>query len=335
MNNNHKSGFRQAFLDFPKQFDEAIALSKDFNIQGEFKHILVAGMGGSAWPAEILDTWLKSESGSYVSVIRDYDLPLQLPEQTLVVISSYSGNTEEPLTVYQRAKKRNLPLAAICSGGLLKECCEADNVPYIEIPQGLVPRMATGYLFTALARIVFKAIPSLKSDSLSLTTISLMAKKLKPAKLDFQSKELAKKLKNKIPLIYTPENLKVLGYVWKIKLNEGVKIPAFCNSFPELNHNEFSIFTDPEFQGINPVVIIFKDPEDDAQLIKRIDLSAEIIEQKDVPVEIITVIGENMLEKIFANILLSDWLTYYLAEIYNIDPLTTDLQEKFKKQMAS
>jgi glucose/mannose-6-phosphate isomerase len=290
-------------------------------------------MGGSAWPAEILDSWLNNFQKDYIiEVCRSYSLPPRIPPKTLCIFSSYSGNTEEPLAVYQEAKKANLPMAAICSGGQLKENCLTDNVPFVEIPQGLVPRMATGYLFTALVKIIAAAVPNSIDEAL-LSLISDLSKDLKPQELESQGKELAEKIKGRIPLIYSSDRLKVLGYIWKIKLNETAKTPAFNNFFPELNHNEFSMYTDEDLEGLRPIVLILKDADDHRRVLKRMKLSTDIIKSKKIPVEVIDIKAPNLISRMFSSIILSDWTVYYLAQIYEVDPLTTNLQEDFKKDL--
>ena len=331
MTKNSQAKFRQAILDFPQQFSEAKDLAKDIFLEKDFDLILAAGMGGSAWPAEILKTYLSDPDKKYLKLHRNYGLPQGLPKNTLVVLMSYSGNTEETLSAYKEAGQLNLARIAITSGGQLKEKCFQENVPVIEIPKGLEPRMATGYFFPLLTKVAEEAVPALK-DKYFQDTLKL-AKELKPQQLEEKGQELAEKFKGKIPLIYTSEQLKILAFIWKIKINEGAKIPAFYNFFPELNHNEFSAFTQPDLLP-NPLQVLFlKNLSDHPRIVKRMDLSEKIIQKQGVQTETVNLIGENMLEKIFSGIILSDWLTCFLAQHYQVDPLATQLQEDFKQQM--
>jgi len=326
---------RQIILDFPQQFSQGLSLATDFKIDQQYENIMVFGMGGSAWPAEILDSWLNNFQKDYIiEVCRNYHLPPRILPKTLLIFCSYSGNTEEPLTVYQEAKKAQLPMAAITSGGQLKENCLADQVPLVEIPAGLVPRLATGYLFAVLAQIIAAAVPN-SIDQALMTLISNLSQELKPADLEKKGQELAQKIKGKTPLIYTSDRLKVLGYIWKIKLNETAKTPAFSNCFPELNHNEFSMFTDADLEGLRPIVLMLQDEADQRQVIKRMNLSAEVIRSKKIPVGMISVEGPNLINRIFSSIILSDWVAGYLAQIYQVDPLATQLQENFKKELRA
>jgi glucose/mannose-6-phosphate isomerase len=322
---------KQYILDFPNQFAQGLKLAKDITIKGDFDNIAVFGMGGSAWPAEILFTWLNLPIPFYIN--RNYTLPFQATKKTLAIFVSYSGNTEECLAAYQEAVKKELLSIAITSGGQLKELSQKNNTPCIEIPAGLVPRMATGYIFTALYSIL--ANGGLIEDKSS--EILTMAGNLKPTGQEEQGKDLAQKLKGKIPLIYTSEKLKVLGYIWKIKFNENSKSPAFANYFPELNHNELEGMShEKECQFHDQPIfhcLILKDANDQPKIQQRMDLTAEILNQSGLPTEIINLTGQTLLGKLFSSIILADWTSYYLASAYGVDPLTTKTIEEFKKQM--
>jgi len=316
-------------LDFPKQFEQGLKLAQSIKIEGDFDNVIVSGMGASAWPAEIITSWIDSLS---LKVNRNYQLPSHSPK-TLAIFVSYSGNTEECLASYKQAIEKKLPAVAVTSGGKLEELCQENNTPLIKIPSGLVPRMATGYIFTALCSILKKS--NLISDKSQ--EILKMAKNLDPLKQKDQAVELTKKIKNKIPLIYSSDKLKVLGFIWKIKINENAKSPAFANYFPELNHNELEgmsyekecDFSDkPIFQ-----CLILKDDQDHSRIQKRMDLTANILNKTGLPTEIINLTGQTKLEKIFSSILLADWTSYYLAKEYQTDPLKTEVIEGFKKQL--
>lgn len=318
---------KQDILDFPKQFAQGLELTRDIKVEGKFNNIVVSGMGASAWPAEILSTWLDLP----IRINRSYQLPAS--KKDLAIFSSYSGNTEECLAAYQEALQKGLAMAVITSGGQLKQLYQENETPMVEIPTGLVPRMATGYIFTALYSIL--ANSGLTKDKSS--EILAMAKNLKPADQENQGQDLAEKLKGKVPLIYTSDKLKVLGYIWKIKFNETSKSPAFANYFPELNHNELEgMAHEKECDFHNKSIfhcLILKDDQDQPKIKKRMDLTAQILNPTGLPTEIIDLTGQTLLEKIFSSILLADWTSYYLAQEYGADPLATETIEGFKKKM--
>jgi glucose/mannose-6-phosphate isomerase len=321
---------RQQILNFPQQFKEGLDLAKNVKIEGEFDNVIVSGMGASAWPAEILETWLNFP----IEVNRNYHLPLSVNKKTLAVFISYSGNTEECLSAYQKALEKNIPAAGISSNGQLKELCQKNNTPFVEIPSGLVPRLATGYILASLYSVLKNSglIEDKSSEIISLS------EKLKPAETENQGKDLSQKIEGKIPLIYTSQRLKVLGYIWKIKLNETSKSPAFANYFPELNHNELEgISHEKECDFHDESIfycLILKDSDDQSKIKKRMDLTAKILNETGLPAEIIKLTGQNLLEGIFSSIILADWTSYYLAQVYKTDPLKTETIEKFKKEMS-
>ena len=317
----------QDILDFPQQFEKGLELARQVKMEGEFENVVVSGMGGSAWPADILSTWLDFP----IRVNRNYQLPAS--KKDLAIFSSYSGNTEECLAAYQEALKKGLAMVAITSGGQLKELCQQNGTPLVEIPTGLVPRMATGYIFTALYSIL--ANSGLINDKSS--EILEMAKNLKAAEEEKPGQDLAKKLRGKIPIIYVSDKLKVLGYIWKIKFNENSNSPAFTHYFPELNHNELEGMAHEKECHFHdkPIFhcLILKDPSDQPKIKKRMDLTAEMLNETGLPTEVIDLTGQSPLERIFSSILLADWASYLLAQEYQTDPLAEETIEEFKKKM--
>ncbi len=151
-----------------------------------------------------------------------------------------------------------------------------------------------------------------------------------------KGQELAKKLKSKIPVIYASNIFKSLAQVWKIKFNENSKIPALCNYFPELNHNEMVGFTDLSiFQSpiSNFHLLILRDEKDHPRNLKRMDLTSKILENKGIGTTFIDLEKGGTFYKIFSNLLLGDWASYYLALGYETDPTPVKMVEEFKKQM--
>ena len=318
---------REDILNFPKQFKVGLEAAKNIKIKKKFKNIVVSGMGGSTWPTDILTTWLNLKIPIYIN--RTYNLPPQTNKKTLLIFSSYSGNTEEPIYSYEEAIERKLFSIAITSGGKLKELSEKNKTPLILIPSGLQPRMATGYIFSALAGILFKIGLIKKKQILELLGLE---KKLKPESLENKGKQIAKRLFKKIPIIYTPDKFRSLGYIWKIKFNENSKVPAFTNYFSELNHNEMNGWKNPLF---NFFIIILRDLEDHPRMLKRMELTAKLLKSKKIEVLIIDMPEGDILTRIFNTILLSDWISYYLALEYKIDPNKIEIVNKFKKLMAT
>jgi len=322
-----KSNMRQKILGFSKQFSVGLQSAKNIKIKGGFDKVLVCGMGGSALPAEILKIWLEAYKIALpLGIHRDYGLPYQIDEKHLIICISYSGNTEETLTALEEARRRGLKIVAITSGGKLLRFCQKYKIPAALIPGGYQPRMALGFQFAALMKILVNC-GIIKNN---LENISALEKSLKPEALEEKGKKLAKKLKGKIPIIYSSERLRGLARIWKIKFNENSKTPAFYNCFPELNHNEMVGFT-TKIKNFH--IILLRDPADHPRNLRRMELTAKIMKKRGVGVDIIEITGKDILYKVFSNILLADWTSYYLALEYKIDPTPVKIVEEFKKKL--
>lgn len=323
-----ESNMRKIILDFPKQFRNGLKASENLKVSGNFNSVLVCAMGGSALPADILGIWLEAEKIPLsLHIHRDYGLPHHADGKHLVICISYSGNTEETLNAFEEAREKGFRMAAITSGGKLKKLCESYNIPLALVPGGLQPRMALGLQFSALMQIL--ANTGLIKNSLK--DIYELENALKPAGLENQGKKLAEKLKNKIPLIYASAKFKDLARIWKIKFNENSKIPAFCNYFPELNHNEMVGFTQKRKEKLH--AIILKDLSDHWRNIKRMELTAKILKKRGVGVDIIDIKEYNILIRVFSSILLADWASHYLALKRGVDPIAVKIVEEFKKNL--
>tara|TARA_Y100000310_G_scaffold9735_2_gene10491 strand:- start:21721 stop:22704 length:984 start_codon:yes stop_codon:yes gene_type:complete len=322
-----KSNMRQTILEFPKQFRVGLQAAKNVKVEGKFDALLISGMGGSALPGEILGIWLRSyKIGLPLYINRDYGLPDTADERSLLVFISYSGNTEEILTAFKEAQKKNLKIVAITSGGKLAKLCQKSKIPFARIPKGFQPRMALGMQFAALVKILVNC-GIIKNN---LENILGLENKLLPKELELKGKNLAKKLKGKIPVIYASDRLKSLAQIWKIKFNENSKTIALTNYFPELNHNEITGFLNSQgkFQ-----IIILEDPSDHPRILKRMKLTSKILKSKGVIVQTIQIKGKDILDKTFSNLLLADWASYYLALEKRLDPTPVKLQEEFKKRL--
>jgi len=326
-----RSNMRKTILDFPKQFQSGLRSAKKTRIEGVFDGLIICGVGGSALPGDILKIWLKDYKIDLpLRIHRNYELPHYADEKHLIICLSYSGNTEETLTCFNLALKKKLKVAAITCGGKLAKLAKKNDVPLALVPAGYQPRMALGFQFAALIKILANS-GLIKNEAENLSSLS---KSLKPKSLENQGKKIAKKLADKTPLIYSSEKLAPLARIWKIKLNENAKTPAFSNCFPELNHTEMASFTyfgRPTSEKF--CVLILRDSADNPRNLKRIALTTEILKNKEVGVDIIEITGKNILHKTFSSILLADWASYYLALQKNIDPTPLKIVEEFKKRL--
>lgn len=335
--NKKKFDFKKLIFDFPEQFKKALEISKDFKkIKRKFENIIICGMGGSCFPANLLSLF---DFQIPIFLHRDYSLPYFANKKSLVICVSDSGDTEETLFAYQEALKKNLFIISITSGGKLKKLSIKNKIPFILIPNSsLPPRYTTGYIFTFLVKIISQLKVSENDKKISqeiLKDLESLEEKLnkKIFLLEKNGRGIASKLKNKIPLIYTSSRFKILARILKIKINENAKEPAFWNFFSELNHNEMSFFESASMKKF--YFFFLKDKNENPRILKRMNLTLKIIKKNKGKILEIEIKGKNLVEKIFSTLLLGDFISYYLALLYKRDPFSTKLQEDFKKMLLN
>jgi glucose/mannose-6-phosphate isomerase len=316
-----------AIKDFPKQFEYEPKIEN----RGAFKigkKFLICGMGGSALAGGLIKA-IRPDLNLIVH--KDYNLPtLSGFSDRLVLAVSYSGNTEETLSSFSLAIKHGINVVAISTGGKLIEEAKKNKTPYVIIPEtGIQPRMGTGFMLRALLKLM--GLEDELKESKSLAT------SLDPASLENTGKTIAQNLRDQIPIIYSSRQNKAVAYVWKIKLNETGKIPAFYNIFPELNHNEMTGYdVIPKTRALSKNIhfLFLRDKNDDRRIQKRMDITKKLYEQRGLKVTESWVEGKSVWEKIFQSLLVADWTAYCLSQYYGTEPEQVPLVEEFKKRMA-
>ncbi len=334
------SNFRQFILDFPNQFEEGFKLAKDVKVEGEFNKVVVSGMGGSALPVNLLNSYvydyLSQNKGKISPVIiipnRYYPLPPESYDKCLNILSSYSGTTEETISCFQETLDNKLPSIGVAHAGDVEKMSLGSSTPFVKLPypfDNFQPRMGTGYFFSAFYQILVNhGLAPDKSQE-----IIEGAKKLNENMSNFEEKgkALAEKIKGKTPIIYASSKFSSIAMVWKIKINENAKTPAFWNFFPELNHNEMVGHTNPQAKFI---AIMLRDGQDHPRNFKRYEITAKLINQKGIDTQILDMEEGNAFYKIFSTVLIGDFTSYYLALSYNQDPTPVAMVEDLKHILA-
>lgn len=317
-----------AIREFAKQFFYAPEIERPS--KKKYQHIIVAGMGGSHLAADLLKGY---DPALPLTIHRDYGLPPIFAEKkkhTLLIASSYSGNTEETIDAFHQAGKQGIDRAALAVGGKLMMLARKARVPFVRLPDtGIQPRSALGFSITALA-----ALMSLDHVTQEL---ALLAKVLKPAAMEQQGKKLARALKGRAPLIYASTANESLAYNWKIKFNETGKIPAFYNCLPELNHNEmtgFDVAPSTEKLSKRMAFLFLKDEHDHPRILKRMNVLARLYRDRGLSCMNIPLKGKTRFACMFSSLLLADWAAYYTAEQYGLESEQVPMVEEFKKLIA-
>lgn len=301
-------------------------------------NIVVAGMGGSALGGLFLSNWLKDQLNIPMAIDRGYDLPGYIGPDTLVIVSSYSGNTEEDLSQLALAQKAAARIVIMTSGGELEKLAAANNLPIMTIPRGLQPRLAVLYEIKALASLF---------DHLGLTTdaaqqLEAVCSWLTPhlagwvAEVpahDNLAKQIAQDLLGSSVVVYAGPILGMQAFKWKIDINENAKNAAFFYELSEFNHNEFLGWKNPRDKLLK--VVQLHSSLDNDRIAKRWEISNRLLSGQMPKPIVVEAIGETKLQQMLWTQLLGDFVSVYLAFLNNVDPTPVDLIEKLKKELKS
>lgn len=342
------SNLMQVIIDFHQQVRNSINLLKTSpKIQDphRVKRILISGMGGSAISGDLARSYIAKnhpEISLPIFVLRNYDLPNWVDEHTLVICISYSGNTEETLSVYEQAKSKTQYILSIASGGKLLELSQQNGVNSISIQSGLQPRAALGYLFFAVYNFLIANFCKVCTVSKSMIEQQILADFLQAKANEYSNLnednyaiKIAEKLFGKQVVIYSSSDiLDIVNLRWRGQIQENSKNLCFGNFVPEMNHNEINSLKHPKESINNTYFLILNDRNDHLSNQKRLNIVYQILSEITPNVEKIESKEEMPLLRYFDLIYLADWVSFYLAIFNNEDPTEIELISKFKKLMS-
>lgn len=312
---------------FPEQCRIAWQKAQSFELPAAYRDIdrvLVLGMGGSAIGGEIAGGL--TGGSAEVCVHRDYGLPYHPDEKTLVIASSYSGNTEETLSGFTEALGTPAKKLAMTTGGRLKELAEASGIPVYTIDYKSPPRMAFLHSFMPVLCIfnslglmgrnapeVLRAIEALQG---------LRAKYSEDCPVSANpAKQIAERLGGRIVVVYGSGVLGAVAQRWKTQLNENAKNWAFFESFPELCHNAIVGYGFPREIKDNIYVLLLRPPYLSPRLKIRYEAVEELLTRGGIKYECVPAAGGDDLAQVLGLVLLGDYASSYLAILNGVDPL--------------
>jgi glucose/mannose-6-phosphate isomerase len=327
---------------FPAQVREAQAIGLGAKISLPVKsvrNIVVCGLGGSAIAGDLLKSYLAGELAVPIFVNRHYTLPKFVGPATLVIISSYSGNTEETTTAHREALKRKAKILCISSNGLTEKLARKSGAPLITIPGGLPPRAALGYSFFPLL-IALGRLGLIKSKVRDIReTLALLEAKAamygNPAPPENLALTLAGLLQNRMGVVYSStERFDAVGTRWRGQIAENAKSLAFGHVLPEMNHNELVGWKVLGDQMREMQVFFLRDKDDHPRVKVRMDITKEIICKYTPHVTEVWSEGSSLLSRIFSLISLGDWMSYYLAILHRVDPTPVEVIDHLKQELG-
>ncbi len=337
-----KSGMLNHLHGFPEQCQKAWEKVLKLELPAEYtkiSNVVIVGMGGSAIGGDVARRLASAESRLPVRVHRDYGLPAFVDESTLVIASSYSGNTEETLSAFTESLKTRARKLVITSGGKLKQLAENEGIPSFVIDYQAPPRAAFPSNFIPLVGI-FQKLGLLEDKSADLQEAVDILKELSTDFIETRplasnpAKQLAAKLWGHVAVIYGAEILSEVAQRWKAQFNENSKAWAFFESFPELNHNAVVGYEFPPEAKEKLFVILLHSASLRPRNLLRYEVTAKLLAKAGIAYEFAEARGESALAQVLSLILLGDYSSFYLAMLNGVDPSSTDAINFIKQYLA-
>lgn len=334
------SGMYDLIKSFPEQVESSLEIAssaKLFLSTGRIRNIVLSGLGGSAIGGDILRSYSTNQLRIPMQVNRNYTLPGYVNKNTLVVVSSYSGETEETIHAYLQAKRKGAQIIVISSGGTIGKRAERGSDNWVKIPGGLPPRAALGYSFFTLLAIMAKTgLIKVSRNEIRETIILLKSLRDEYSKYenDPEPVRIARLMKDSLPIIYSSsDHFDAVNLRWRGQISENAKTVAYGNILPEMNHNEIVGYATLEDILKRFFVIFLRDAGDHPRVKVRFDLMKEIIGHYCGSILEVHSKGKNLLTRMFSLIYLGDWVSYYLAIEKGVDPTPVKNIDMLKKRL--
>jgi glucose/mannose-6-phosphate isomerase len=336
---------------FPENFAETLKSYGSFSLPREVKiglrttvryvsphNVVIAGLGGSAIGGDLVRRWQYRNLCAPLEVCRGYELPGYVDGRSLVLIVSYSGETEETLSCFVEAARRGAMIVGVASMGRLVRYCSRLGYPLIRVPAGYPPRSALPFIFPAIITILDKAglLKDYKHEVEDAVTVleKIRDKTRRAVPFDDNlAKKLVAELRGSTPVIYADRAFGEVALRWKNQFNENRKIHARAEVFPELNHNELVGWEGTVHIHRRSTVIILRDPEEDASMKSRIDFTRDILKTKFVRTIELYPEGKSLLAEILYFVYLGDMVSLYSALDAAVDPFETVTIHRIKDRL--
>lgn len=319
--------------NFPNQLKEAyeIASKAVLSPKNNIQNIIVTGLGGSGIGGTIVSELVADTCSVPVTINKDYFLPGFVNTHTLVIISSYSGNTEETLQAMEQALSKNAQIICVTSGGKVSEIAKQNKLDVITIPGGNPPRSCIGYSLVQLIKIFthYNFAPAKLMDDV-MKSINLLESNQNHIK--DEALKISKTLVNKIPVLYSLGSCEGVSVRFRQQINENSKMLCWHHVLPEMNHNELVGWTT---KNDSLFVITFHTSFDYERTKKRYEICRPIFEKYSSGVTDVVAKGQSKLEQFMYLINIGDWISVYIAEIKDIDPVEVNIINHLKNELSN
>ncbi len=325
---------QRLIYSLPEQLRTGWQIGADCNLvsAGNFDNVIVAGMGGSAMGGDVVRSLLLNDGYLPILVWRDYHLPPVVNNRSVLFAISYSGNTEETLSVYEEAKGRCGQLIAVASGGELAFRAERDGVPVLKIAGGIPPRCAIGFLSLPVLAVLYRlgVVRSYQRDvEETALTIARNCKRWHK-----RARQVSRMLWNRLPAVYsTSRLLDAVAYRWRCQLNENAKVLCHSGFLPEQSHNELMGFGTPEFLNRMVFLIFLIDLTTSQRTVVRLRHMLRLISGNIAGRVVIKTQGRSSMARLFSTVVVGDLVSLELARLRGVDPVEIPKIDRLKQML--
>ncbi len=324
---------KKLVLEFSTQLQEALIIAKNYRFvtpKKEFSNVIVTGLGGSGIGGSIVQNYAFDKMNVPFIVNKDYFLPAFVNKHSLIIVCSYSGNTEETLEAMQHAIKAKATIICITSGGKVAEVADKKGYDCILVPAGMPPRSCLGY---ALVQILNVLANLGLIDNKFEKEIAAAIKQMKAGEAETQkkAKAIAKKMLGKLPIIYSAPAYEGVAIRFRQQINENSKLLCWHAVIPEMNHNELVGWRD---DASDKVVLILRNSDDYSRTQTRMEINKKVIKKYTPNIIEIYSEGKSYWEKSFYLIHLTDWVSVILADMRELDATEVKVIDFLKGSLA-
>ncbi len=316
---------------FPSQLQKATEIAKAqvlMPAKSEIHHVFISGLGGSGIGGTIARELVEKDCKVPILTNKDYFAPSFINRHTLCIICSYSGNTEETISVLEKVLEKDAHVVCITSGGKIAEIAKEHHLSLVLIPPGMPPRSCIGYSMVQILEVLsrYSLTPS------SLTDIEKGMQLLVSEQMQIRTKaaEIAKQLIGKMPVIYSLGNTEGISVRFRQQINENSKVLCWHHVIPEMNHNELVGWTTPN-QDL--FVLVWRYPFDYSRSIKRLEICREVFAKYTPHYLELSVKGNTPVECALYAIHLGDWISCELADLRGVDAMDIQVIDHLKSTL--
>lgn len=324
---------KELVADFPKQLQRALLIAKSAELKQsnhQINNVFISGLGGSGIGGSIVSELVSQEANCPIILNKDYSAPAFINENTLAIICTYSGNTEETIQVLKHCIEAKAKITVITSGGEAAHLSEQHQLDYILLPAGFPPRSCIGYSICQILNVLFfhkiTKVNHMPEVEKAITLIEDNSKEIL-----LEAEKVAQSIYNKMPVIYTLGNTEGVAIRFRQQINENSKMLCWHHVLPEMNHNELVGWTE---KNDNLAVIIFRYENDFYRTVKRLEVCKEVFSKYTNHIIEMNAKGNSAVERSLYMIHLGDWISCLIADIKNVDAVDISIINHLKSELS-